>query len=62
MPFTKAVVWLDRADGLPRRIEIEETSGQQRTLTLRNLRANVRTADDTFRFQVPSGVKVIEQG
>jgi outer membrane lipoprotein carrier protein len=62
MPFTKAVVWLDRTDGLPRRIEIEETSGQQRTLTLRNLRANVRAGDDTFRFQVPSGVKVIEQG
>jgi outer membrane lipoprotein carrier protein len=62
MPFSKAIVWLDRTDGLPRRIEIEETSGQQRTLTLRNLRANARTNDDTFRFKVPSGVKVIEQG
>ncbi|MGH7629880.1 MAG: LolA family protein [Gemmatimonadales bacterium] len=62
MPFSRAVVWLDRNDGLPRRIEIEETSGQQRTLTLRNLRANVRTTGDTFRFAVPSGVKVIEQG
>jgi outer membrane lipoprotein-sorting protein len=62
MPFSRAVVWLDRNDGLPRRIEIEETSGQHRTLTLRNLRANVRTGNDTFRFQVPSGVKVIEQG
>jgi outer membrane lipoprotein-sorting protein len=47
---------------LPRRIEIEETSGQQRTLTLRNLRANVPIREDTFRFRVPSGVKVIEQG
>ena len=62
MPFSRAVVWLDRNDGLPRRIEIEETSGQHRTLTLRNLRANVRAGDDTFRFRVPSGVKVIEQG
>jgi outer membrane lipoprotein carrier protein len=62
MPFTRAVVWLDRSDGLPRRIEIEETSGQQRTLTLRNLRANVPIREDTFRFRVPSGVKVIEQG
>jgi outer membrane lipoprotein carrier protein len=61
MPFTRAVVWLDKSDGLPRRIEIEETSGQHRTLTLRNLRANVRTGDDTFRFEVPSGIKVIEQ-
>ena len=61
MPFSRAVVWLDRSDGLPRRIEIEETSGQQRTLTLRNLRANVSIRDDTFRFRVPSGVKVIEQ-
>jgi outer membrane lipoprotein carrier protein len=62
MPFTRAVVWLDRTDGLPRRIEIEEANGQQRTLTLRNLRVNVPIRDDTFRFQVPSGVKVIEQG
>lgn len=62
MPFSRAVVWLDRSDGLPRRIAIEETSGQQRTLTLRNLRANVRTGEDTFRFSVPSGVRVIEQG
>lgn len=62
MPFTRAVVWLDRTDGLPRRIEIEEANGQQRTLTLRNLRVNVPIRDDTFRFQVPSGVKVIQQG
>jgi outer membrane lipoprotein carrier protein len=62
MPFTRAVVWLDRGDGLPRRIEIEETTGQQRALTLRNLRANVPIRDDTFRFRVPSGVKVIQQG
>lgn len=62
MPFTRAVVWLDRTDGLPRRIEIDETNGQQRTLTLRNLRVNVPIRDDTFRFQVPSGVKVIQQG
>lgn len=62
MPFTRAVVWLDRGDGLPRRIEIEETSGQQRVLTLRHLRANVPMGDDTFHFQVPSGVKVVEQG
>jgi outer membrane lipoprotein carrier protein len=62
MPFTRAVAWLDRTDGLPRRIEIEEANGQQRTLTLRNLRVNVPIRDDTFRFQVPSGVKVIQQG
>ncbi|HEU5171284.1 MAG TPA: outer membrane lipoprotein carrier protein LolA [Gemmatimonadales bacterium] len=62
MPFTKATVWLDRSDGLPRRIEIEETSGQRRTLTLHNLRANVRITDATFRFQVPDGVRVVEQG
>jgi outer membrane lipoprotein carrier protein len=62
MPFTRAVVWLDRTDGLPRRIELEEINGQERTLTLRNLRANAPVRDDTFRFEVPSGVKVIQQG
>ncbi|HEX5387980.1 MAG TPA: outer membrane lipoprotein carrier protein LolA [Gemmatimonadales bacterium] len=62
MPFTKATVWLDKADALPRRIEIEEISGQHRTLTLHHLRINVPVSDKTFTFDVPDGVRVIEQG
>jgi outer membrane lipoprotein carrier protein len=62
MPFTKATVWLDRRDALPRRIEIEETSGQRRTLTLHNLRLNPPVPGKTFTFEVPAGVRVIDQG
>ena len=62
MPFTRAVVWLDRADGLPRRMDIEETSGQRRTLTLHNVRANPPVSQKTFTFEVPAGVRIVDQG
>jgi outer membrane lipoprotein-sorting protein len=61
LPFERAVVWLDRADALPRRLEIAEPSGATRTLTLSNVRANERVPDKTFRFEVPKGVRVVDQ-
>jgi outer membrane lipoprotein carrier protein len=61
LPFEKAVLWLDRADGIPRRLEITEHSGATRTLTLSKVRVNRSIADSTFRFQVPSGVRVVDQ-
>ena len=62
MPFGRATVWLDRSDGLPRRMEIEETSGQKRTLTLHSLRVNQPVSQKTFTFDVPAGVRVVDQG
>ena len=61
LPFEKAVLWLDRADGIPRRLEITEHSGATRTLTLSKVRANQSVPDNTFRFEVPSGVRVVDQ-
>jgi outer membrane lipoprotein carrier protein len=61
LPFERAVLWLDRADGLPRRLEITEHSGATRTLTLSKLRVNQSVPDRTFRFEVPSGVRVVDQ-
>ncbi|MEP6687403.1 MAG: outer membrane lipoprotein carrier protein LolA [Gemmatimonadales bacterium] len=61
LPFERAVVWLDRADGLPRRLEITEHSGATRTLTLSKVQTNQAVPDRTFRFQVPSGVRVVDQ-
>lgn len=61
LPFTAVTVWLDRGDALPRRIEIHETSGARRTLTLSNLRTNQPAPATTFRFRVPDGVRVIDQ-
>ncbi len=62
MPFSRATVWIDRSDGLPRRMEIEELSGQRRTLTLHNLRVNQPVAGNAFNFVVPDGVRVVDQG
>lgn len=61
LPFERAVLWLDREDGLPRRLEITERSGALRTLALSNLRVNRRIPDSTFEFEVPSGVRVVDQ-
>jgi outer membrane lipoprotein-sorting protein len=55
------VLWLDRDDGLPRRLEITEHSGATRTLTLRRVRVNQPVPDKTFTFQVAAGVRVVEQ-
>ena len=61
MPFTKAVIWIDRENALPRRLEITEGSGATRTLTLSRIRVNETLPGDTFSFKVPSGVRVVDQ-
>jgi outer membrane lipoprotein carrier protein len=59
--YTEAVIWVDREDGLLRRIEISETSGQRRTVMLRHLAVNGAVAPREFTFSVPSGVRVVDQ-
>ncbi len=61
LPFDRAVIWLDRQDGLPRRLEITEKSGAVRSLALSNLKLNRRVPDATFTFAVPSGVRIVDQ-
>lgn len=61
MPFTEATLWLDRQDALPRRIELIERSGARRTLALDHVRANPRLSASLFRFDVPAGVRVVDQ-
>ena len=61
LPFEQAIVWLDRGDALPRRLEILEPSGATRTLTLSKVRTNDRVTDQTFRFDVPKGARVVDQ-
>jgi outer membrane lipoprotein-sorting protein len=61
LPFDRAVLWLDREDALPRRLEITERSGALRTLALSNLRVNRKIPDSTFEFQVTPGVRVVDQ-
>ena len=61
LPFTKAIVWLDREDALPRRLEIQEQSGATRRLDLMRIRVNESLPGRTFTFKVPSGVRVVDQ-
>jgi len=61
LPFERAVLWLDRDDALPRRLEILERSGATRTLALSKLRANQPVSDKTFKFEVPAAVRVVDQ-
>lgn len=61
LPFEKAVIWLDQESALPRRLEIHEQSGATRTLNLSKIRVNTAVPDQTFTFQVPSRVRVVDQ-
>lgn len=61
LPYTGAVLWVTRSDGLVRRIEISETSGQQRVILLRHLQVNGAVPLREFRFALPAGVTVVDQ-
>lgn len=61
LPYSEAVVWIDRKDGLVRRIEIEETSGQRRTLILDKVAVNRGVPGREFTFSPPAGLRVVDQ-
>ena len=61
LPFRAAILWIDRSDNLPRRLEIQEKTGTNRTLVLSGVIINRRPPPNSFTFNVPSGVRVIEQ-
>ena len=61
LPYSEATVWIAKQDGLIRRIEIVENSGQRRTITLKNLTVNKSIPAREFRFAPTSGVRVVDQ-
>jgi outer membrane lipoprotein carrier protein len=61
LPFSRALVWLDREDHLPRRLEITERRGGTRTITLSRVRTNESIAAEAFAFDVPRGVRIVDQ-
>jgi outer membrane lipoprotein carrier protein len=61
LPFERAVLWLDRQDALPRKLDITEKSGSRRILSLTKVQVNRSLPDGTFKFDVPSGVRVVDQ-
>jgi outer membrane lipoprotein carrier protein len=60
LPFSEVVLWVDREDGLPRRLQFKERSGATRTFTFADVRTNQPIPDRTFTFELPSGVRVVE--
>lgn len=61
LPFTSAVVWLDRQTALPRRVKLAERNGTSRTITLTDPRLDRPLPKQIFRFEIPDGVRVIDQ-
>jgi len=60
-PYSEATVWIAKRDGLLRRVDIVETSGQRRTIILRNLSVNHPIAAREFRFSPTGGLRVVDQ-
>jgi outer membrane lipoprotein carrier protein len=60
-PYTAATLWISRKDALVKRLEIVETSGQTRTIVLRNLVVNQPVASREFKFSPPAGLQVVDQ-
>jgi outer membrane lipoprotein carrier protein len=60
VPFSEVSLWVDREDGLPRRLQFKERSGATRTFTFADVRINQRVPERTFTFDVPAGVRVVE--
>jgi outer membrane lipoprotein-sorting protein len=60
-PYAAAVIWVGREDGLVRRLEITEASGQERTVVLRHLKVNGGVPGREVTFSPPAGVRVVDQ-
>ena len=61
LPFRRATVWFSREDGLPRRLEINERTGGKRIVQLSRLQPNASIQPSVFVFNVPKGVKIVDQ-
>jgi outer membrane lipoprotein carrier protein len=59
--YTEAVVWIDRDDGLIRRMDIVETTGQRRTVLLDRIAVNRGVPGREFIFSPPAGLRVVDQ-
>src|SRR5690349_16206306 len=60
-PYSAAVIWVGTEDGLVRRLDISEASGQERTVILRDLKVNAGVPGRELTFSPPAGVRVVDQ-
>ena len=61
LPFVRAKVWVDAADGLVRQFESTDSNGITRKVRLLTIAPNATVRDAAFTFVVPDGVRVIER-
>lgn len=58
VPFSKAVLWLDDKDARPVRVQVLDSQGVDRTITLTSWAPDATLPKDSFKFVTPNGVKV----
>jgi outer membrane lipoprotein carrier protein len=60
-PYSEATIWVGRDDGLVRRLDIVEASGQRRTVLLGAIKVNGGVPGRELTFSPPAGVRVVDQ-
>ena len=60
-PIEKATVWVDDADASLRQFEVTDANGLVRTVRITGWTANATIPASAFRFEVPSGVRVVDR-
>ncbi len=60
-PYSEVTIWVGRDDGLVRRLDIVEASGQRRTVLLRDIKVNGGVPGRELTFSPPAGVRVVDQ-
>lgn len=60
--FTTAKVWIDDADSSIRQFDVENASGLKRHVVITSFTANPAINSSSFRFSVPKGAKIVDQG
>ncbi|HYC50768.1 MAG TPA: outer membrane lipoprotein carrier protein LolA [Gemmatimonadaceae bacterium] len=61
LPFVRAKVWVDAADGLIRQFEATDPNGITRKVRLLTMQPNASVSAKAFVFMVPDGVRVVER-
>ncbi len=51
LPFRTAILWIDRSDNLPRKLEIQEKTGTNRTLVLSGVDDQPAPAPECLHLQ-----------
>lgn len=58
VPFSKAVLWLDDKESRPVRVQVLDSQGVDRTITLTSWLPDATLPKDSFKFVTPKGAKV----